>query len=53
MRFLFALAAMLLAGAAMAADGTLHVGSKRFTESYILGELLTQTAATAGPAQHR
>jgi len=53
MRFLFALAAMLLAGSAMAADGTLHVGSKRFTESYILGELLTQTAATVGPAQHR
>ena len=30
-----------------------HVGSKRFTESYILGELLTQTAARAGPAEHR
>lgn len=54
MRFIFALAALCLsAGLASAADGTLHVGSKRFTESYILGELLTQTAATAGPAQHR
>ena len=54
MRFIFALAALWLgAGLASAADGTLHVGSKRFTESYILGELLTQTAATAGPAQHR
>jgi osmoprotectant transport system permease protein len=53
MRFLFALAALLLAGAAMAADGTLHVGSKRFTESYVLGELLTQTAAKAGPAEHK
>jgi len=53
MRLLFALAALLLAGAAMAADGTLHVGSKRFTESYILGELLTQTAAKTGPAEHR
>ena len=53
MRFILALAALLLAGAATAADATLHVGSKRFTESYILGELLTQTAAAAGPAQHR
>ncbi|WP_332877148.1 glycine betaine ABC transporter substrate-binding protein [Massilia sp. S19_KUP03_FR1] len=53
MRFLFALAALLLAGVAVAADGTLHVGSKRFTESYILGELLTQTAAKTGPAEHR
>ncbi len=32
---------------------TLHVGSKRFTESYILGELLTRTAVAAGtPAEH-
>jgi osmoprotectant transport system permease protein len=54
MRVLFALAALwLCAGSVFAADGTLHVGSKRFTESYILGELLTQTAAKAGPAQHR
>ena len=34
-------------------DGELVVGSKRFTESYILGEILRQTAATAGPAEHR
>src|ERR1700739_2511438 len=33
--------------------GALIVGSKRFTESYILGEILRQTAATAGPAEHR
>jgi osmoprotectant transport system permease protein len=32
---------------------TLRVGSKRFTESYILAELLTQAAAASGPAQHR
>ncbi|MBC7685546.1 MAG: ABC transporter permease subunit, partial [Bdellovibrionales bacterium] len=38
---------------AAAADNTLRVGSKRFTESYILGELLTQTAATHGKAEHR
>ncbi len=35
------------------ADGAFIVGSKRFTESYILGEILRQTAATAGPAEHR
>ena len=29
------------------------VGSKRFTESYILGEIIRLTAATAGPADHR
>jgi osmoprotectant transport system permease protein len=34
-------------------DGELVVGSKRFTESYILGEILRQTAAAAGPAEHR
>lgn len=33
------------------AQGTLSVGSKRFTESYILGEIVTQTAARAGEAQ--
>jgi osmoprotectant transport system permease protein len=31
----------------------LRVGSKRFTESYILGEILTQTAAAHGKAEHR
>jgi len=35
------------------ADERLHVGSKRFTESYILGEILTQAAARVGPAEHR
>jgi osmoprotectant transport system permease protein len=35
-------------GAAVAA--TLDVGSKRFTESYILGEILAQTAQGAGEA---
>jgi osmoprotectant transport system permease protein len=33
--------------------GALIVGSKRFTESYILGEILRETAAAAGPAEHR
>lgn len=38
---------------ACAAEATLQIGSKRFTESYILGEILTQTAATVGPATHQ
>ena len=38
---------------ALADDGVLKVGSKRFTESYILGEVLTQTAAAHGKAEHR
>jgi osmoprotectant transport system permease protein len=42
----------LLAAAAAAAsqDETLRVGSKRFTESYILAELLAQSAAPALPS---
>ena len=46
---------MAPAGAADAADGAhvLRVGSKRFTESYILGEVLTQSAARVGKAEHR
>jgi osmoprotectant transport system permease protein len=31
----------------------LQVGSKRFTESYVLGEILAATAATKGSAVHR
>jgi osmoprotectant transport system permease protein len=38
---------------ALAADDELRVGSKRFTESYILGEVLTQAAAARGKAEHR
>jgi len=38
----------LVAHAAHAAD-TLHVGSKRFTESYVLAEVLAQTAAPQLP----
>ena len=45
--------ALSACGAARAAE-PLEVGSKRFTESYILGEILTQTARAAGqPAEHR
>lgn len=44
--------AMLLPGSARAEP--LKVGSKRFTESYLLGELVTQTLAANGvPAEHR
>lgn len=46
-------AACLFLNPATAADDTLRIGSKRFTESYILGEILTQTASRAGPATHR
>jgi osmoprotectant transport system permease protein len=51
-RALLALALMLCAQAAVAEE-VLRVGSKRFTESYVLGEVLTQTAAAHGKAEHR
>ena len=52
--FIFMSGAMLAAGAAQAdANKVLKVGSKRFTESYILGEVLTQSAAQHGKAEHR
>jgi osmoprotectant transport system permease protein len=35
------------------ADEVLKVGSKRFTESYILGEILAQTAAPVARVEHR
>ena len=40
--------ALLLGFSAPARADVLRVGSKRFTESYILGEILTQTAARSG-----
>jgi osmoprotectant transport system permease protein len=44
----------VLAGQSRAAEPPLVVGSKRFTESYILGEILSQTLTASGrPAQHR
>src|SRR5579859_7711833 len=46
--------ASLAAAGALAAEAPLVVGSKRFTESYILGEIVVQAAREAGaPAQHR
>ena len=48
------LVALLALGISPAsADEVLHVGSKRFTESYILGEVLTQSAAAHGKAEHK
>jgi len=44
---------MWIAMPALCADHVLRVGSKRFTESYILGEILTQTAAAHAKAEHR
>jgi osmoprotectant transport system permease protein len=41
---------MLTAIAQPALGETLNVGSKRFTESYILAEIIAQTARTAGEA---
>ncbi|HEY6280617.1 MAG TPA: glycine betaine ABC transporter substrate-binding protein [Burkholderiales bacterium] len=41
---------LLLAPAAFA-EVTLNIGSKRFTESYILGEILSQTASRANEAK--
>ena len=35
------------------AEDALKIGSKRFTESYILGELLLRTASGGGPAVHK
>ncbi|HSW27600.1 MAG TPA: glycine betaine ABC transporter substrate-binding protein [Burkholderiaceae bacterium] len=47
------LAALIGIGAHAADPGTLLVGSKRFTESYILGEVIAQTAAPHAKAEHR
>ena len=40
--------AVLAASSALAQPATLAIGSKRFTESYILGELLREAASRAG-----
>jgi osmoprotectant transport system permease protein len=55
MRKLIAVIALLLlpVAADVHADTTLRVGSKRFTESYILGEIVTQAAARHSRAEHR
>lgn len=48
------LAALLLCASLAAAADPVVVGSKRFTESYLLGEIVRQTYERAGiPAEHR
>jgi osmoprotectant transport system permease protein len=49
-RLILAAAAAAVSLAAGAAERELKVGSKRFTESYILGELAVQSARSAGAA---
>ncbi len=46
------LAAALFASFSAAAQPVLKIGSKRFTESYILGEVLFRAASAGGPAVH-
>ncbi len=56
LRFLRVLSFAILATAFTAVVGaeSLRVGSKRFTESYVLGEILTQSARRTGEsAEHR
>ncbi len=53
MRALFAFVLVLFASSAMADDGVLRIGSKRFTESYILAEVVKQTAAPHVKVEHR
>jgi osmoprotectant transport system substrate-binding protein/osmoprotectant transport system permease protein len=48
---LFALGLLLAAASAAAGDEVLRVGSKRFTESYIVGEIIAQSVP--GRAEHR
>ncbi len=45
-------ACCVAASAAAAETAVLHIGSKRFTESYILGEVLAQTAAPYARVEH-
>ena len=50
----FPFAFLAIAFAAAAGAEPLKVGSKRFTESYVLGEILTQSSRRAGEvAEHR
>jgi len=49
-RVVSAVIAAALCSATQAATAELRVGSKRFTESYILGEIIKQTAVAAGEA---
>jgi osmoprotectant transport system permease protein len=52
-RWLAILAIAAAAHGGAGADEVLRIGSKRFTESYILGEILAQTAAPHVKTEHR
>ncbi|MGH8727532.1 MAG: glycine betaine ABC transporter substrate-binding protein [Burkholderiales bacterium] len=52
MRALIVCAALIVIPSAVAQE-TLAIGSKRFTESYILAEIVTQTARAASVAVHK
>ncbi len=47
-RWPLTLVCLLLATAPAAADGVVHVGAKKFTESQLLGQILAQLASNAG-----
>ncbi len=49
-KLIFCLALVLGASGVLAAESSLRIGSKRFTESYILAQLMAQTAAAHLPA---
>ena len=50
-RFALRLLPLLLAPALGLAQPVVHIGSKRFTESYILAEIMVRTVAAAGEAR--
>ena len=50
-RAIFACA--LLASSSALAQHAPKIGSKRFTESYVLGEVLLRAASRSGPAVHQ
>jgi len=50
-RFVLRVAALLLVPALGLAQPVIHVGSKRFTESYILAEIMVHTLEAAGEAR--
>ncbi len=52
-RRLMALIALMALAQNVYADDVLRIGSKRFTESYILGEIVTQSAAPYAKTVHR
>jgi osmoprotectant transport system substrate-binding protein/osmoprotectant transport system permease protein len=53
MRAAFIVAPLIALVAQPAAADTLRIGSKRFTESYILGEVLKRQVEGTAPAEHR